>query len=47
MGKIIDVSPNNGVIDWNKEVSDGVTDVIIRLSPWLQYKGHINLDLYR
>jgi lysozyme len=32
MGKIIDVSANNGLIDWSKVANDGVTDVIIRLS---------------
>ena len=30
--KIIDVSKYNGAIDWHKVKSDGVTDVIIRLS---------------
>ena len=30
--KIIDVSSNNGVIDWTKAAADGVKDVIIRLS---------------
>lgn len=32
MGKIIDVSSNNGTIDWNEVAKDGVTDVVIRLS---------------
>lgn len=32
MGKIIDVSSNNGITDWSKVAGDGVTDVIIRLS---------------
>jgi lysozyme len=30
--KIIDVSSNNGQIDWNEVINDGVSDVIIRLS---------------
>jgi lysozyme len=30
--QIIDISSNNGHIDWNEVVNDGVTDVIIRLS---------------
>ena len=29
--KIIDVSKNNGIINWQKVKQDGVTDVIIRL----------------
>jgi lysozyme len=32
MEKIIDVSSNNGKINWKQVVNDGVTDVIIRLS---------------
>lgn len=32
MSRIIDVSRNNGVIDWKKVAGSGVTDVIIRLS---------------
>ncbi len=32
MKKIIDVSSNNGSINWNEVVNDGVSDVIIRLS---------------
>ena len=32
MKKIIDISSNNGHIDWNEVINDGVSDVIIRLS---------------
>lgn len=32
MQKIIDVSSNNGVIDWSRAKADGVADAVIRLS---------------